>query len=396
MAKLSEKKFSFGVIALAVMFSFLIGTRLQSLSDYFFAPYANRSNHSLQKNLDFTTTETVFDLLKKKFDGDLDMQQLQDGLNRGLVQSAGDPYTTYLSAEEASVFRDDLNGTFSGIGAELGKRDGKLTIIAPLEGSPAKAAGIRAGDVIFKVNDDEAVDWSVDVAVSKIRGEAGTEVVLTLLRGSETLEKKITRAQITVPSVEYEVLEGNIGYIQITRFGDDTAELTTQAAVTLKEQGVSSVVVDVRNNGGGLLDSVVKISGLWLDRKTVVEEKVGGNTRTSLKTGRNPVLNGIPTIILINEGSASASEILAGALRDHGVATLVGEKTFGKGSVQELIDLPGGAQLKVTVAHWFTPNGVNVDKEGIKPDIEVELTVEDFEADRDPQKDRAVQELRSR
>lgn len=394
MVKFSERKVSVGLLIIAVLFSFLAGNRLQSFGDYFFAPYANTKNQSLQENLDFAATEKVFDLLKQKFDGELDMQALQDGLNRGLVQAAGDPYTTYLSAEEAAEFASDLNGTFSGIGAELGKRDGKLTIIAPLEGSPAQAAGIRAGDVIFKINDEEAVDISVDAAVSKIRGEIGTEVTLTLLRGSESLEKKITRAQINVPSVEYEVLEGNIGYIQITRFGDDTADLATKAAVALKEQQVKGIIVDVRNNGGGLLDTAIKVAGLWLDNKVVVEERVGGKTQTALKTGNNPILAGIPTKLLINQGSASASEILAGALHDHGVATLIGEKTFGKGSVQELIDLPGGAQLKVTVAHWYTPNGVNVDKEGIKPDIEVELTVEDFEQERDPQRDRAVRELR--
>lgn len=394
MAKFTEKKVSVGLLIVVVLFSFLAGNRLQYFGDYFFGPYANNKNQSLQANLDFASTEKVFDLLKQKFDGELDIQALQDGLNRGLVQAAGDPYTTYLSAEEAAEFADDLNGTFSGIGAELGKRDDKLTIVAPLEGSPAQAAGIRAGDIIFKINGEEAVDLSVDAAVSKIRGEVGTEVTLTLLRGSESLEKKITRAQISVPSVKYEVLEGNIGYLQITRFGDDTAELATKAALALKEQQVKGIVVDVRNNGGGLLDSAIKIAGLWLDNKVVVEERVGGKTQSALKTGGNPILAGIPTQLLINQGSASASEILAGTLHDHGAATLIGEKTFGKGSVQELIDLPGGAQLKVTVAHWYTPNGVNVDKEGIKPDIEVELTVEDFEQSRDPQKDRAVQELR--
>jgi carboxyl-terminal processing protease len=392
-AKFSEKKVSVSLLILAVLFSFLAGNRLQSFGDYFFAPYANTKNQGLQENLDFTTTEKVFDLLKQKFDGELDMQALQDGLNRGLVQATGDSYTTYLSAKEAAEFADDLKGTFSGIGAELGKRDSKLTIITPLEGSPAQAAGVRAGDVVARINGEESIDLSVDAAVAKIRGEAGTEVTLTLLRGGETLEKKITRAQINVPSVKHEVLEGNIGYIQITRFGEDTADLARKAAVDLKSRQVKGIIVDVRNNGGGLLDSAVKIAGLWLDNKVVVEERVNGKTETALKTGTNPILADIPTKLLINEGSASASEILAGALHDHGVATLIGEKTFGKGSVQELIDLPDGAQLKITVAHWYTPNGVNVDKEGIKPDIEVGLSPEDFEQNRDPQKDRARQEL---
>lgn len=392
--RITSGRFSVGTLIIAMLIAFAVGNRLPTLGDYFFAPYTNKGNQVLSQNLDFSSTEKVFDLLKTKFDGKLNMQELQDGLSRGLVEAAGDPHTVFLSAKEAAEFADDLNGSFTGIGAELMQQNGGVTISTPLRGFPAEKAGLRARDVIIKINDEDASRMSVNDAVKKIRGEAGTTVKLTVLRDGKPLEFSIVREKITVPSVESKILDGNVGYLQITRFGDDTAELASNAATEFKAKGVNRVIVDLRNNGGGLLNSSVKVAGLWLNNKVVVEERQGGKTTSSLRTGNNPPLQGVKTVVLINGGSASASEILAGALHDHGVATLVGEKTFGKGSVQELIDLPDGAQLKVTVAHWFTPKGVNVDKEGIKPDIEVKLSEDDFKNNRDPQKDRAIQELK--
>lgn len=389
-----QRSVSVGILLLAILIAFVAGNRFQTIGDYFFAPYTNKGNQALSQNLDFSSVENVYDLLKQKYDGKLDMAKLQDGLNKGLVEATGDPYTAYLNKDEAKEFQDDLNGTFSGIGAELGKRNDKLVVIAPIEDSPAKKAGIRAGDEIIKINNEDAAGLSVDAAVNKIRGEVGTEVKLGLIRGDAPVEVAIIRAQISVPSVKSEILEGNIGYLQITRFSDDTADLAAKAAQDFKAKNVRGVVLDVRNDGGGLLNAAVSVAGLWLDNKVVVEEKQGKKTTGALRTGNNPPLAGIPTTMLINEGSASASEILAGALHDHGIAKLIGKKTFGKGSVQELVDLPSGGKLKVTVARWYTPNGKNIDKEGIKPDIEVELTDADFNADRDPQKDRAIQELK--
>jgi carboxyl-terminal processing protease len=388
-----KRQVSTGVLIIAVLLAFVAGNRLQTIGDYFFAPYTNKGNQTLSQNLDFKTVESVYDTLKQKYDGKLDMAKLQDGLNKGLVDAAGDPYTTYLSAQEAKEFKDDLEGTFSGIGAELGKRNDKLVVIAPIDGSPAQKAGLRAADQIIKIDSEDATSLSVDEAVAKIRGKAGTAVKLGLVRGDTPLELTITRAQITVPSVTSEILAGNIGYLKISRFSEDTSSLARKAAEDFKAKNVSAVVVDVRNNGGGLLSSSVDVAGLWLDNKVVVEEREGGRTKAALRSEGNPPLAGIKTVMLINEGSASASEILAGALRDHDAATLIGEKSFGKGSVQELIDLDNGAQLKVTVARWYTPNGKNIDKEGIKPDVEVKLTPEDFNAAQDPQKDKALESL---
>ena len=386
-------KISVGVFALSLVLAFVAGNRMQTIGDYFFAPYTNKGNQVLSQNIDFGQVEKTYDILKTKFDGKLDSAKLQDGLQKGLVDAAGDPYTVFLSQKEAEEFNSDLNGEFSGIGAELGKRDQKLVVMAPLEGQPAKKAGVRAGDIIAKIGDEEATNFTIDQAVNKIRGKAGTDIKLSLIRGDELIELTITRASISIPSVKSEILEGNIGYLQLSRFSDDTTELATKAAQDFKAKNVKGIVLDVRNNGGGLLSTAVDVSSLWLNDKIVVSEKEGGKTTNVLRTGNNPILEGIPTKMLINEGSASASEILAGALRDNGAAELVGTKSFGKGSVQELVDLPGGAKLKVTVARWFTPKDKNIDKAGIEPSVKVELTPEDFKQDKDPQKAKAIELL---
>lgn len=392
--QIASKKFSIGFVTLAILLAFVAGNRLQFVGDWFFAPYTNPNNTNLARTLNHDEIKEIYDLLKKRFDGDLDMADLQAGLARGLVDATGDPHTAYLTAEEAAELQDDLNGTFSGIGAELGRRNGSVVVVSPLNGSPAQKAGIRAGDVISEIDGEDASQLSLDEVVSKIRGEKGTRVKLGLLRDQKPVILTITRANISVPSVESEILAGNVGYLQISRFGNDTAELAREAAIEFKDRNVRKIIVDVRNNGGGLLDSPVQIAGLWLDNKVVAEQKSGGRTTSELRSGSNPILEGTEVIVLINEGSASASEILAGALHDHGVARLLGETSFGKGSVQEIIDLRSGAQLKLTTARWFTPKGKNIDKDGIKPNIAVELTEEDFEQDRDPQKDRALRELR--
>lgn len=392
--KRPKKSVSVGFLVLAILLAFVAGNRFQFVGDWFFAPYTNNANSSLSRNIDYSSVEEVYDLLKQKFDGKLEVSELEAGLKKGLVDAAGDPYTVYLSPEEAQEFSEDLNGTFSGIGAELGKRDGKLLIISPLSGSPAEKAGLRPNDQIISINEEDATDISIDEAVNKIRGDIGTTVTLGIVRGDDRPKDfTITRAQINVPSVESEILEGNIGYIKLTRFDDTTANLAKEAAAEFKQKNVNGVVLDIRNNGGGLLSSSVDVAGLWLDNKVVVQEKRGDKVVSSLKTGSNSPLAGVPTVVLINGGSASASEILAGALHDHKAATLLGEKTFGKGSVQELLDLSDGGKLKVTVARWFTPNGKNIDKEGIDPDQTVKLTDEDFENDRDPQKDAALKQL---
>lgn len=345
-------------------------------------------------SLDLDSVQTTYRQLKAKFDGELDEQKLIEGASRGMVAAAGDDYTTYFDQEEAEEFRKDLAGDIGGgIGAEIGSRDLKPTVIRTLPGTPADKSGLKSGDVIVAVNDIATAGKILDDVVDMIRGEVGTTVKLTVLRGLETKEFTITRAQIKSPSVEREIRNG-IGILTLRRFDETTADQARKAAQYFRSRNVKGVILDLRGNGGGLLTAAREIAGIWLRDKVVVSERAGEHIVDELKSGNDPLLEGVPTVVLINGSSASSSEIVAGALQDHGVAKLIGEKTYGKGSVQQLINLPNGALLKVTIAKWYTPKGKNINENGIKPDIEVDYTIKDANADRDPQLDRALKVLK--
>lgn len=340
-------------------------------------------------SLDLASAQQTYRALKANYDGDLDSTKLIEGASRGITAAAGDDYTVYMNKKEAEEFNKEMNGDIGGgIGAEIGNRGGRPTITRTLGDTPAQKAGLLSGDVIIGVNDESAEGWSVSDAVSKIRGDIGTTVKVTVLRDGSSKEFTITREKITAPSVTSKV-DGGIGVITMRRFDDMTVEDARNAAQDLKNQGVKGVILDLRGNGGGLLSAAQDISSLWLRDKLVVSERQGGKTTDELRSGDNPIFENMPTVILVNSGSASASEIVAGALQDNKAATLIGEKTFGKGSVQKLVQLDNGSVLKVTVARWYTPNGKNINKEGITPDQKVELTADDAKAGRDPQLDAA-------
>lgn len=353
---------------------------------------AKENNEELPKDLDYASVERVYDELRTTYYGELTHADIMDGLKEGLTRATNDPYTTYLNEEAVKNFNVSLNQEFSGIGAEIAVKDDQLQIVAPLSDTPAERAGLRAGDLIVEIEGESTEGITVEEAVAEIRGEKGTDVTLTTFRDSQQREITITRDDIDVPNAEGEVLEGNIGYIELSTFGNDAVSEVEAIARDFQRQDVNGIVLDVRNNTGGLLDSAVKIADLWVDGQTVVDQR--GNQSGELNATPGGTFNGTPTIVLINGGSASASEIVAGALQDYGLATLVGETTFGKGSVQTLENLPDGSQLKVTIARWYTPHGQNIDEEGIAPDEEVELTQEDFDNDRDPQLDKALEMLR--
>ncbi len=379
-----------GVALLVIGFSFGYVASDRNLINPYRIP--NESNAEPPEDLNYESVEEVYDALRRNFDGQLSEAELVDGIKQGLADGSGDDYTDYFNVSDTEAFYSALNGSFEGIGAELGIEGEALIIVAPLSGFPAEKAGLRAGDVITKIDGEDAFGTSVEEAVVKIRGEAGTTVTLTIAREREEVEFPIVRDTIVVPSVESEVLDGSIGYLKITRFAEDTSALARAAAQDFKAQGIQSVVLDLRNNSGGYVDAAVEIAGIWQDTETVFVQKTG-NRITSTEVARgNPILNGVKTVVLINRGSASASEIVAGALKDNGYATLVGEQSFGKGSVQRLNELSDGSTLKVTIARWFTPSDINIDEDGITPDIEVENTNEDFENERDPQLDRAKEE----
>jgi carboxyl-terminal processing protease len=393
-----KKIFKLAGIGVLVGAVFLAGLGIGNGAIHFgYAPNAN--NKSLPENLDYSSVEQLYDLLKSNYDGKLDQQALIDGLKSGLTKAARDPYTQYFNADEAKKFNAELSGSFTGIGAELGQdKDGNLIVVAPIEGFPASKAGLRAQDVIVSINGETTNGLTINEAVTRIRGPKNTKVTLRVLRNkSEDLSLTITRADIKVPSVKWEVLDGKIGYLKINQFSDDTTVLANRAAQEFTAAGVKSVVLDMRDDPGGLLNAAVDVAGIWLPAgKVVLQEKQGGVTTNTYTASGDAVLQDLPTVVLINKGSASASEIVAGALRDNKVATLYGEKTYGKGSVQKINQLPGGAEVKITVARWYRPNGENIDKKGISPDKEIKLTEDDMTKQRDPQKDEAIKYLQSR
>lgn len=351
--------------------------------------------------VDYDLLWEALDIVQKKYiDRDqIDQKKVLYGAIQGAIKAAGDDYTEFFDPETLAQFRTELQGSFSGIGAEIGKREGNIVIVAPIEGSPAERAGLRAKDVIVKVNGQSTLDWSTDKAVSQIRGEPGTEVTLSVYREGKTstFDVKIVRETIELKSVKvkYQEVGGKtVAIITLSRFGDDTKRLFDSAVNEIKGKNVAGLVVDVRNNPGGYLETAVDLSSDWLTKGALVvsEEHSEREVIKYNSTGINRLGN-IKTVVLMNGGSASASEILAGALKDNGKATLIGEKSFGKGSVQELVPLSSDTAVKVTVAKWITPGGKNLNHDGLVPDIEVKLSDQDIEAQKDPQLDRAVQEI---
>ncbi|MBA2278993.1 S41 family peptidase [Candidatus Saccharibacteria bacterium] len=353
------------------------------------------SNSGLPDKLDLSSVDSIYQSLKNNFDGTLDEAALLDGIKSGLAKATGDPYTEYFNAEGAEEFTNEIDGVFEGIGAQLGKdADNNIIIISPLSGYPAERAGLKPKDIIAQIDGETAYDLTIGEAVDKIRGEKGTTVILTIVRDGKPIEIPVVREQIDVPSVKSEIKDG-IGVIEITRFGDDTVELARKAAQDFKAANVKGIVLDLRGNPGGYLEGSVDVASLWLDKgTTILTERRENVVINTISAKGNPLLKGIPTIVLIDEGSASASEILAGALKDNNAATLIGQKSFGKGSVQQPVNLRDGGLLKVTIARWFTPAGKNIDKEGIEPDTAIELKPEDVTAGRDPQLDAAIAKLR--
>lgn len=349
------------------------------------------------RQLDYSSVEQIYNVLKKHYDGNLDQQKLIDGLKSGLVSATGDPYSEYFTAAEAKEFNKELAGSITGIGAELGTNDqNDIVIVSPLSGYPAEKAGLKPKDIIAAIDDKSTKGMTVSAAVKKIRGNPGTKVTLTVVRDNvRPFEVTITREKITVPSVKSEQI-GDVGYIKINQFTTETVALAQTAAKDFKAKNLKAVVLDLRGNPGGYLDAAVGISSLWLDKgQTVVQQKRGSSVIGIEKAIGGNILKGLPTVVLIDGGSASASEIAAGALRDNGAAQLVGEKSFGKGSVQQVESFKDGSELKVTVARWYTPKGKNIDKQGISPDIVVSISDQDIASAKDTQKDKALQLLTS-
>ncbi len=340
---------------------------------------------------------TVWKLLNVNY---VDPQKLQpqtmvQGATAGLVQALGDPYTLFMTPKENTDFQDTLSGRLQGIGAELSLKNGLVTVVAPLKGSPAEHAGLRTGDVLDKVDGTSIQGLTLSQVVEKVRGIKGTPVTLSILRPKQTapLTLKIVRDDIHVPSVESKIIfsdKGPVGYVTLNQFGEGSIDEVRNAFLDLQKQGMKMAILDLRNNGGGYLDGAVDLVSLFVKQGTIVSvEHRSGAPEVHIATG-HPLFPDIPLAVLQNEDSASASEITAGALQDLGRATIIGMKSFGKGTVQEVIALPDGSSLRVTVARWLTPKGKNLGKEGVHPDIEVQETADAAAQQKDSQLDAAV------
>jgi len=343
------------------------------------------------KDVDFSKFWEAFQKIEENYIGEIDYTKLVEGAIHGMISGLDDPFSVYMDKAELDDFNGEISGTFEGIGAEISAKNGSLVVVAPIEGSPAEKAGLKAGDIIRSIDSQIVDGMTVDEAINKIRGQKGTTVALTIARTGveEPFEIKIKRDVINVKSVKYK-LENGIANIKILRFDQDTKKLLDDAANDMIKNNAKGLILDLRNDPGGYLDSAIDVTSEFVrEGVVVVEEYKDGRKENSYATGEGKLFD-VPMVVLINGGSASASEIVAGAIRDHGRGKLIGEKTFGKGSVQEMQPLSKGGALKITMAKWLTPNGTAIDKNGLIPDIEVKWD----EGDKDVQLEKALEELK--
>jgi len=359
--------------------------------------YSSPAAGKLSQDIDFSLYWKVWDMLHEQY---VDKDKLNDkelfyGSLKGLVGAAGDPYTVFMDPKISQDFSNDLAGTFEGIGAEIGMKNDIITIIAPLPDMPAEKAGLKAGDQIYAIDSKSTAGLSVDEAVNKIRGPKSTEVTLTIFREGfkETKDYKIKRDKIIVKSVKTEMTKDNLFVITVTNFNDDTLDLFNRAVTEAIEKNPKGIILDLRNNPGGYLDTAIEMASKWVENGVVVTEKFSDGKKNEYLNRGRARLKDFPTMVLVNQGSASASEIVSGALQDTGEGTIIGHQTFGKGSVQSLESLTDGSTVKITVAKWYTPKDHNITEKGITPDIIIDLTPEDFDKNRDPQLDEAVKIL---
>ena len=345
---------------------------------------------------------TVREALLAKYDGEIDDSVLLESAIKGMTSSLNDPYTVFMNEEEYKSFNEQSNGEFVGIGAQVGIKEEGFVVIAPIEGSPAEEAGLKTGDVILKVDNEDVTSLTLDQTIAMIRGEAGTEVTITVKRGNvENLDVSIVRDVIKVISVKGEMVDNEIGYIQLTSFDDKVSEALKETIHQLKGEGMKGMILDLRGNPGGYLNEAVSVASQFTEKGSLITYTVDkyDNKIESKSEGGEAI--GMPLVVLIDGGSASASEVVTGALRDHKVATTVGTVSFGKGIVQQIVEFEGGeTSLKVTTSKYYTPNGENIHNVGITPDYEVplneELQDQEYSKELDNQYQKALEVLKEK
>jgi carboxyl-terminal processing protease len=388
----SEKKVSLATVIIACFITlsvgFGVGVNWKAISNGFNAYLGGKTT----AEIDFSELNEVYRRLHANFDGNIEPSKVIEEAKRGLVNAAGDKYTYYMTASEAKDFRADLSGDVgAGIGVEIGERDGLVKVLRTTPDNPARRAGVLAGDIIYKADDEDISALSVEDIAMKLRGAEGSPVKLTVMRDHEELSFDLIRETINNVSA-YINYRGDTAILTISRFDLDTGNLVKNLAQEAINNGSKKMIIDLRGNGGGYVSAAREVASLWINGDLVVEQRSSNgiySEKTYAKTGID-ILKDMKTIVLINGSTASASEIVAGALKDYGKATLVGEKTYGKGSVQSLEEFTSGELLRVTIAKWYTPKGKNINGEGIKPDVEVERTFEQINKEIDPQLDAAL------
>lgn len=351
-----------------------------------------------KNNIDFSIFWQAWDLLKNNHinGANLKGQDLVYGAIEGLVNSAGDPHTVFMRPDDSQKFEQDIQGEFGGIGAELGVKDDFVVVVAPLEGTPASRGGIKAGDKILQVDGKPLLKADANEAVKKIRGIVGTKVILTLLSDGDekSHDMTLTRETIEMPTIKWSIKNDNIAYVQLFSFNEQAPYLFYKTALAVMMGDMKGMVLDLRDDPGGYLEVAVNIAGWFFDKGApVVSEKFRNGDETKFTANGTAAFKDLPMVVLVNKGSASASEILAGALRDNRDIKLIGDTTFGKGTVQDLEPLKDGSQIKMTIAKWVMPKGGIIEQNGLKPDIEVKITDQDAEAKKDSQLDRALEEV---
>jgi carboxyl-terminal processing protease len=398
-----KKAMFWGLVAALLAAVFVVGIYLgytnrpavQKVTDLF------NKETAMSPQMDFAPFWTAWNMVESKYvaRSGLDHQKMVWGAIEGMVKSLDDPYSVFFPPQETEIFKTSVKGQFSGVGFEIGIRDNTITVITPLKDTPAYRAGIKAGDKILKINGTSTQDMAVDEAVFMIRGERGTAVTLTISREGEKEPRdiKIIRDIIQIPILDTEKNEDGIFVIKLYNFSENSPDAFRNALREMVNSGSSKLILDLRGNAGGYLEASVDIASWFLPAgKTVAIEDFGNHEQNYYRSKGYDIFKNLPFVILVNQGSASAAEILAGALQDHKIATLVGEKTFGKGSVQELVPITDNTSLKITIARWLTPDGKSISEKGLTPDVEIKLTNKDIEAGRDTQMAKALEILKNR
>lgn len=388
--KAKQVKLGSAIVATAV--TFIVGIFL-GINFNNFAPYLG-GKLSSSNQVNWNELDEVYSTLVTNYDGEIDKNALLDGAKHGLVEAVGDTYTEYLSREETTEFNKYLHGDVgAGVGIEMGLRDGYVRVLRTLPDNPAREAGILSGDIIYKVDGEEVYTWASEQIAEVIRGKEGTSVELTVVRDGEEKSFNLVRETINNVSAYVTYKDNNTAVITVTRFDNDTGTLVQSFAKEILEKDTKKIILDLRGNGGGYVDAARDLLSLWLDGEKILiqRSKLSASDNVTYSLKGKASFKDIKTIVLTNSTTASASEIVAGALKDYQKATIVGEKTYGKGVVQTMLNLTGGATLKATTAHWYTPLGGSINQSGIEPDVEVENTYDDINHLRDPQMDKALE-----